>query len=70
MLRASGVRDNIERGTEGGMVRENMGLQKLAKVLILCSVMVLSQCQNWSCTETIYPMSKLTFKSTRGTVLY
>ncbi len=58
------ARDNIERGAEGGMARENVELQKLAMILVLCSAMVLSQCQNWSCTEMIYPMLKLTFKST------
>ncbi len=37
MLRVSEARDNVERGTEGGMARENVGLQKLAIILILYS---------------------------------
>ncbi len=56
------VRENIERGTEGGMSRENMELWKLAMILVLCGAMILSQCRNWSCTETIYSVSKLTFR--------
>ncbi len=41
MLRLSIVRENVERGTEGGMSRENMELWKLAMILVLYSVMVL-----------------------------
>ena len=42
MLKSSEARDNIERGTEGGMVRENVELQKLMMILVLCDVMMLS----------------------------
>ena len=53
MLRSSETRDDIKRGTECGMARENMELQKLVMILVLYGVMVLSQCQNWPCTEMI-----------------
>ncbi len=61
------VRENVERGAGGRMVRENMELQKLAMILVLYDVIVLSRCQNWSGTETILSYVKLTFKSTQGT---
>ncbi len=61
---------NIERGAESGMARENVELQKLAMILVLYDVRVLSRCQNLSGTETILSYVKLTFKSARGTVLY
>ncbi len=57
-LRLSAAVENVEQGAEGGMARENMELQKLVMILVLYGVMVLKL------------MSKLTFKSTRGTVLY
>ncbi len=41
MLRSSEMRENIERGTEGGMARENMELQKLMMILVLYGAMVL-----------------------------
>ncbi len=47
------TRENIERGTESGMVRENVELQKLAMILVLYDVRVLSRCENLSDTETI-----------------
>ncbi len=52
-LRLSVAGENMKRGSEGGMARENMELQKLAMILVLYSAIVLSQCQNWSCTDTI-----------------
>ncbi len=55
---SSVARENVERGTEGGMPRENMELQKLAMILVLYDAIVLKS------------MSKLTFKSTQETVLY
>ncbi len=36
------ARENVERGAVSGMVRENMELQKLAIILILFDVRVLS----------------------------
>ncbi len=36
--------ENVERGAGSGMVRENMELQKLATILVLYDVMVLSRC--------------------------
>ncbi len=47
------VIENVERGAGSGMERENMELRKLAVILVLYDVMVLSRCQNWSGTETI-----------------
>ncbi len=71
MERGQGVaRENVERGAESGMVRENVELQKLAIILILFDARVLSRCRNLSGTEMILSYVKLTFKSTRGTVLY
>ncbi len=35
--RQRGVRENVERGAEGGMSRENVVLQKLARILVLYS---------------------------------
>ncbi len=64
------ARENVERGAESGMARENVELQKLAIILVLFDARVLSQCRNLSGTETILSYVKLTFKSTRGTVLY
>ncbi len=53
MLRSSEVRDSVERGTEGGMARENMELQKLVMILVLYGAMVLKSMSNCSGTETI-----------------
>ncbi len=64
------ARENVERGAESGIARENVELQKLAIILILFNARVLSRCRNLSGTETILSYVKLTFKSTRGTVLY
>ncbi len=64
------ARENVERGTESGMVRENVELRKWAIILVLYDVRVLSRCRNLSGTETILSYGKLTFKSTRETVLY
>ncbi len=64
------ARENIERGAGGGMSRENVELRKLAIILVLYDARVLSRCRNLSGTETILSYVKLTFKSTRGTVLY
>ncbi len=61
------ARENIERGAESGMVRENVELQKLMMILVLYNVRVLSRCRNLSGAETILSYVKLTFKSTRGT---
>ncbi len=61
------ARENIEQGAESWMARENVELQKLAMILVLYDVRVLSQCRNLSGTETILSYVKLTFKSTRGT---
>ncbi len=58
------VRENVEQGAESGMTRENMELQKLAIILVLYNVRVLSRCRNLSGTETILSYVKLTFKST------
>ncbi len=41
MPRFSVVRENMARGTEGGMVKENRELWKLAMILVLYGVMVL-----------------------------
>ncbi len=38
------ARENIERGAESGMARENMELQKLVIILVLYDVRVLSRC--------------------------
>ncbi len=38
--------ENMEWGTEGGMVRENVELWKVVAILVLYDVTVLSQCQN------------------------
>ncbi len=58
------VRENVERGAESGMARENMELRKLAMILVLYDARVLSRCRNLSGTETILSYVKLTFKST------
>ncbi len=63
------MRDNIERGTECGMLRDNVELQKLALILILYGAMVLKSMPKLVLKRS-YPMSKLTFKSARGTILY
>ncbi len=47
------VRENVKRGTESGMARENMELRKLVMILVLYDVRVLSRCQNLCGTETI-----------------
>ncbi len=61
------ARDIMERGAESGMARENMELQKLAMILVLYDVRMLSRCRNLSGTEMILSYVKLTFKSTQGT---
>ena len=38
------ARENVERYAGGGMVRENVELQKLVMILVLYDVMVLSRC--------------------------
>ena len=47
------ARENVERGAESGMARENMELRKLAIILVLYDARVLSRCQNLSGTEMI-----------------
>ncbi len=69
MLRSSEMSDNVERGTEGGRSRDNVELQKLAMILVLYSAMLLKSMLK-PVLKRSYPMSKLTFKSARGTVLY
>ncbi len=64
------ARVNGERGAESGMVRENVELLELAMILVQYDVRVLSRFRNLSGTEMILSYVKLTFKSTRGTVLY
>ncbi len=63
MLRSSEMRDNVERGTEGGMARENVELQKWVMILVLYGVTVL-KLMSKLVLKLSYPMSKLTFKST------
>ncbi len=41
MLRSREARENIERGTAGGMSRENVELQKMVMILVLYSAIVL-----------------------------
>ncbi len=41
MLRLCEMRDNIERGTECGMSRDNVGLRKLVLILVPYGAMVL-----------------------------
>ncbi len=64
------ARENVERGVEGGMSRENVVLQKLAKILVLYGAGAEVDVETGLVLKTIYPVSKLTFKSTRGTILY
>ncbi len=61
---------NIERGAGGGMSRENVVLRKLVKILVLYGAGAEVDVETVLVLKTIYPVSKLTFKSTRGTVLY
>ncbi len=42
MLGLGVARENVKRGTESGMSRENMELQKLMMILVLYGAMVLS----------------------------
>ncbi len=68
--RRPGVRENVGRGAEGGMLRENVELQKLAMILVLYGAGAEVDVKTGLVLKTIYPVSKLTFKSARGTVLY
>ncbi len=38
------ARENIERSAGGGMSRENVELRKMARILVLYDVRVLSRC--------------------------
>ncbi len=64
------ARENIERGAESGMERGNIELQKLVMKLVLYSAGAEVDVKTGLVLKTIYPVSKLTFKSTQGTVLY
>ncbi len=64
------MRKNVEQGAEGGMSRENVVLQKLAMILVLYGAGAEVDVETGLVLKMIYPVSKLTFKSTRGTVLY
>ncbi len=66
----SEARDIVERGTEGGMSRENVELRKLTMILVLYGAGAEVDVKTGLVLKTVYPVSKLTFKSTRGTVLY
>ncbi len=68
--RRHGARENGEQGAEGGMSRENIVLQKLARILVLYGAGAEVNVETGLVLKTIYPVSKLTFKSTQGTVLY
>ncbi len=50
--------------------RENIELRKLAMILVLYSAGAEVDVETGLVLKMIYPVSKLTFKSTRGTVLY
>ncbi len=52
------------------MSRENVVLQKLARIMVLYSAGAEVDVETGLVLKTIYPVSKLTFKSTRRTVLY
>ncbi len=52
------------------MVRENVVLQKLAMILVLYGAGAEVNVETGLVLKTIYPVSKLIFKSARGTVLY
>ncbi len=64
------ARENVERGAGGGMLRENVELQKLARILVLYGAGAEVDVKTVLVLKTIYPVSKLTVKSARGTVLY
>ncbi len=66
----SDTRDIVERGTEGGISRENVELQKLGMILVLYGAGAEVEVETGLVLKMIYPVLKLTFKSTRGTVLY
>ncbi len=68
--RRRGARENVGRGAEGGMSRQNIVLQKLARILVLYGAGAEVDVKTGLVLKTIYPVSKLTFKSARGTVLY
>ncbi len=70
MLRSRETRDNVERGTECGMSRDNVELRKLVLILVLYGVGAEVDVETGLVLQTIYPVSKLTFKSAQGTVLY
>ncbi len=61
---------NMEQDAEGGLARENVELQKLVVILVLYSAGAEVDVETGLVLKTICPVSKLTFKSTRGTVLY
>ncbi len=69
MLRSHKTRDNVERGTECGMLRDNVELQKLVLILVLYGVMVLKSMPKLVLKRPIL-CQNLTFKSAQGTVLY
>ncbi len=52
------------------MSRQNIVLQKLARILVLYGAGAEVDVKTGLVLKTIYPVSKLTFKSARGTVLY
>ncbi len=52
------------------MSRENVELQKLVRILILCGAGAEIDVETGLVLKMIYAVSKLTFKSARGTVLY
>ncbi len=52
------------------MERGNVELRKLAMKLVLYSAGAEVDVETGLVLKMIYPVSKLTFKSTRGTVLY
>ncbi len=64
------ARENVEQGAGGGMSRENVVLRKLARILVLYGAGAEVDVETILVLKTIYPVSKLTFKSARGTVLY
>ncbi len=61
--RRPGVRENVGRGAEGGMLRENVELRKLVMILVLYSAGAEVNVETGLVLKTIYPVSKLTFKS-------
>ncbi len=64
------MRENVKRGAEGGMSRENVVLRKLVGILVLYGAGAEVNVKTGLVLKTTYPVSKLTFKSARGTVLY